>query len=228
MVLNVPGLSNGVVEKVSMPLLDAAGRSDHGMHDALLDVAEQLFRHIGHRKTTIEDIAAEVGKSRASVYRFFPTRGSINHGVYARWAQRELDVLDQDAEMATSASIRVAHVLTRLNGRARERVICQPNVHALWVAAALEDWPVHHGYFRTLTTGFATIMGRDEGTSHLQGSSAFYMAQGIVTAMMAHLHPVLLEERMKRQKDAEADLKAHIAFVLKALNPPCLGGTCGR
>ncbi|WP_175577237.1 hypothetical protein [Rhizobium oryziradicis] len=25
------------------------------MHDALLDVAEKLFRHIGHQKTTIED-----------------------------------------------------------------------------------------------------------------------------------------------------------------------------
>lgn len=222
MVLNVPGLSNGVVEKVSLSLLDAAGRSDHRMHDAVLDVAEKLFRHIGHKKTTIEDIAADVGKSRASVYRFFPTRGSINHGVYARWAQRELDLRNQDVGAATSAPAMLANVLTRLNHRARERIVSQPNEHALWVAAAREDWPVHHAYFQSLATGFAAMMGRDVDMRHLPDPAITTMAKGVGTAMLAYLHPVLVEQRMKRDMDADADLAAHIGFVLKALNLSCL------
>lgn len=202
-----------------MSLLDTACETNHEMHDALLDVAEKLFRHIGHQKTTIEDIAAEFGKSHASVYRFFPTRSSINYRVYARWAQRELDRRDQDAGAATSAPAMVANVLTRLNHRARARVVSQPNEHALWVVAALEDWQVHHAYFQSLTTGFATMMGRDADMRHLPDPAITTMAKGVVTAMVAYLHPVLVEQRMNNEKEADVDLQAHIGFVLKALNP---------
>ena len=112
----------------------------------------------------------------------------------------------------------LANVLTRLNHRARARVVSQPNEHALWVAAAREDWQGHHAYFQSLTTGFAALMGRDADMRHLPDPLVATMAKGVITAMLAYLHPVLVEQRMNSEMDADADLAAHIGFVLKALN----------
>jgi hypothetical protein len=51
-------------------------RSDRGqiaknMRARIQEVAEEHFRRIGHQKTSVADIASELGISRANVYRFF-------------------------------------------------------------------------------------------------------------------------------------------------------------
>jgi AcrR family transcriptional regulator len=38
----------------------------------ILEVAEEQFRRIGYHKTSVANIALELGMSRANVYRFFP------------------------------------------------------------------------------------------------------------------------------------------------------------
>ncbi|NTA84195.1 TetR/AcrR family transcriptional regulator [Agrobacterium tumefaciens] len=227
-IVNVSDPRDTVAAGLRMSLLAPACEMEHEVHGALLDVAEKVFRHIGHQKTTIDDIAAEFGKSRASVYRFFPTRSSINHRVYARWAQRELDLFEQDAGAATPAPAMLANVLTRLSHRVRTRVVSQPNEHALWVVAAREDWQVHHAYFQSLAKGFAAMIGRDADMRHLPDPGVATMAKGVVTAMLAYLHPALVEQRMHSEKDADADLEAHIGFVLKALNSSCRDETRTR
>src|SRR3546814_11529216 len=43
----------------------------------ILVTANRLFRQYGHGKTTVADIAAELGMSPANVYQFFPSREAI-------------------------------------------------------------------------------------------------------------------------------------------------------
>src|SRR3546814_4915130 len=43
----------------------------------ILVTANRLFRQYGHGKTTVADIAAELGMSPANVYKFFPSRETI-------------------------------------------------------------------------------------------------------------------------------------------------------
>ena len=42
----------------------------------IVEVAERLFQEIGSRKTTVADIAREIGMSPANVYRFLSRRQS--------------------------------------------------------------------------------------------------------------------------------------------------------
>ena len=50
----------------------------------VLDVADRLFRHYGWEKTTVADIARELGMSPANVYRFFPSKAAINEAIAER------------------------------------------------------------------------------------------------------------------------------------------------
>jgi AcrR family transcriptional regulator len=47
----------------------------------IVEVAERLFREIGSQKTTVADIAREIGMSPANVYRFFAAKSAIKEAV---------------------------------------------------------------------------------------------------------------------------------------------------
>ncbi|MDE4579284.1 helix-turn-helix domain-containing protein (plasmid) [Sinorhizobium meliloti] len=54
------------------------------MRARIQEVAEEHFRRIGHHKTSVADIASELGMSRANVYRFFPSRDAIKESICRR------------------------------------------------------------------------------------------------------------------------------------------------
>jgi AcrR family transcriptional regulator len=43
----------------------------------IIETATQLYRKIGHKKTTVADIAHEISMSPANVYRFFHSKRAI-------------------------------------------------------------------------------------------------------------------------------------------------------
>lgn len=58
--------------------------------DHLLDAAATSLENKGLPGTTMEDIARQAGVSRATVYRYFPSRESVISGVILRSAERYL------------------------------------------------------------------------------------------------------------------------------------------
>ena len=46
----------------------------------IMETAETLFRRLGYAKTTVADIASELGMSPANVYRFFPSKNRDRPG----------------------------------------------------------------------------------------------------------------------------------------------------
>jgi AcrR family transcriptional regulator len=63
--------------------LDEAG-------DALLDAAEAFLRERGLHRWSVEDVADRAGVGRTSVYRRFPSRDDLVHGVLARELRRAI------------------------------------------------------------------------------------------------------------------------------------------
>src|SRR2546423_14081676 len=74
----------------------------------ILEVAEEHFRRIGYHKTSVADIASELGMSPASVYRFFPSKGAINESICGR-------VVNEVAEIAFKIARTNAPVLEKLD-----------------------------------------------------------------------------------------------------------------
>ena len=62
------------------------------MRERILDVAEQHFRHIGFRKTTVANIAKRLGLSSANVYRYLPSRMAINASICGRFFAKLVQV----------------------------------------------------------------------------------------------------------------------------------------
>ena len=62
------------------------------MRARILLIAEEHFRRIGHHKTSVADIATELGMSRANVHRFSPCSDAINESICSRVVSEVADI----------------------------------------------------------------------------------------------------------------------------------------
>jgi AcrR family transcriptional regulator len=71
-----------------MPRINAATVAEHvaAQETAVVDAARRLFAERGVNAVSLADIAAEIGLSRTSLYRYFPTKGHI----LQRWFDQEM------------------------------------------------------------------------------------------------------------------------------------------
>lgn len=74
-----------------MPRINAATIAEHvlAQEAAVVEAARRLFAERGVTAVSLGDIAAEVGLSRTSLYRYFPTKGHI----LQRWFDHEMEPL---------------------------------------------------------------------------------------------------------------------------------------
>ena len=78
---------------------DQRGRPRSSSKESLEEAATELFLEHGYQTTTVDDIAARAGVSRATFFNYFPTKSAV------LWVavDRALDALER--ELATGASL---------------------------------------------------------------------------------------------------------------------------
>ena len=71
-----------------MPRINAATIAEHvaAQESAVVEAARRLFAERGVAAVSLGDIAAEIGLSRTSLYRYFPTKGHI----LQRWFDQQM------------------------------------------------------------------------------------------------------------------------------------------
>lgn len=185
--------------------------------ERILDAAEKLIRRIGHRKTTVADIACDLGTSRANLYRFFPTRTAIDHDVCARIADTTLEAAREISLDKGPAMIKLAALFETVHRHTRLRIAKEPHIHELLVDAVHGGWDVMGAYFGQMTAIIEAIIREGAGTGELEVENAGEAARGALAAMISFVHPVLVEGRAMGTGDVKAEFKAQMRFVIRAL-----------
>jgi len=188
--------------------------------EKILDVAEKLLRHIGHRKMTLADIADDLGMSRANIYRFFPTRASVDQHLYVRFAAQTVKIVREIAQKDATAHSRLALILETAHRQCRRWIHSDRNVHALFAAAAMENWPVVSQFSDELTSILETVIRDGQATAELEIGNPSQAARAVLACMISFVHPVLVEQRMADEQDIEADLQTQISFIVQTFGKP--------
>ncbi|WP_377828880.1 TetR/AcrR family transcriptional regulator [Bradyrhizobium lupini] len=68
------------------------GKESDEARARILGAAEEHFRLVGYHRTSVADIAAELGMSPANIYRFFPSRNAINESICERLMNEVADI----------------------------------------------------------------------------------------------------------------------------------------
>jgi TetR/AcrR family transcriptional regulator, repressor for uid operon len=100
--------SSGVLAGALTAAVEGAAVDDDDETSArILDVAYELFCHMGIQRTTMEDVARRAGVSRITVYRRFATKAALVDRLVRREIRRYFDQFLIDIAHAETAAERV-------------------------------------------------------------------------------------------------------------------------
>ena len=102
-----------------------------GQRDRILDAAERLLGRFGYRKMTVDDIAAEAGIGKGTVYLSFPSKEEVVLSTVDRIVDRVCTAMEEAAARDASAP-------DRLRAMLRARVLVRFEAVAAY-SASLND-----------------------------------------------------------------------------------------
>ncbi|WP_247987056.1 TetR family transcriptional regulator [Bradyrhizobium sp. 186] len=187
------------------------------MRARILEAAEDQFRRVGYHKTSIADIAAELGMSPANVYRFFPSRDAINQSICGRVVNEVADIAFAIARTNAPAMEKLGQLLTAVHLHNKMTLVKAKPMHDLIVAATQEDWPIIKAHIEQMVTIFEAIIREGIEVGDFEIEDAAEAARAVKSAFMPFFHPILIEHSVQHGEDTEASLRDQIRFILKAL-----------
>jgi AcrR family transcriptional regulator len=95
----------------------------------ILEAAENQFRRVGYHRTSVADIAAELGMSPANLYRFFPSRDAINESICGRVVNEVADIAVAIARTNAPATAKLERFLTAVHRQNKTTLVKAKYMH---------------------------------------------------------------------------------------------------
>lgn len=206
--------------RVSAQSPHASRQQDGGEPAAeILAVAQRLFTTIGYQKTTVAEIAAEIGKSPAHVYRFFDSKKAINEGVAELLLSRIGDELEAIAAGTASPPERLAIFLRALAELSERCFMTNSRVNDMVEDAMAESWDVCLRYIQRVEGMLRQIVEDGQSSGDFSIEDAAAGAACVKTTMVCFMHPTMMALSTVH---ARPELEQVIAYALRGLGakPP--------
>ncbi|EKF18466.1 TetR family transcriptional regulator [Nitratireductor pacificus] len=183
----------------------------------ILEVAEEFFRRVGYQKTSVADIATELGMSPANIYRFFPSKGAINECICGRVVEEVAEFAFGIARSSNPASEKLVRLLTAIHIHNKATLLKEKRTHDMIVAAMQENWSIIKAHIERITTIVEGIIREGVAAGEFDVEDPAEAARCVKTAFVPFFHPMLIENCMQNGEDTEAGLREQMGFILKAL-----------
>jgi AcrR family transcriptional regulator len=185
----------------------------------IMAAAEALFRRLGFAKTTVADIAAELGMSPANVYRFFPSKNAIVEAICQRCLAEVETKAWAAARDSGPAAERIERLILEIVNFHKENHFTEPRVKDLVVAAMELSWDAIKAHKETMRVTIATILSDGIASGEFEPVEPQETAQLIMCSVVAFTHPMLLGECIDDGQNPDAAARASIRFALRAITP---------
>lgn len=187
----------------------------------ILAVAHRLFTTIGYRKTTVADIAAELGMSPANVYRFFDSKKAINEAVAELLLGEigdELEAIAADKDRAPA--IRLEDALRALARLSEERFMTNKRMYDMVEDAMAESWGVCQRYVERVSDILGRLVAEGKETGDFTVDDPVVGGLCVHSAMVCFCHPAMIAQSSDH---ARPTIDQIVAFAVRGL-----GGTPRR
>ncbi|UVO49666.1 TetR family transcriptional regulator [Sphingomonas sp. SUN019] len=192
------------------------GRPAIDRREEILDAAERLYDRVGFEKTTIGDIARDLGMSSANLYRSFANRQAIDEAI----AARKLVVLEDVAwSAARTASIDAPAALRgtvlAVMRQSLALLFSEERMHRLCAVATQSRWPVVEKFVHDLRGALRHIVIEGQNAGTFAAGDPDRISGALFAALSKVWHPAMLETY--RTDDLEAEAQALCDLLLVGL-----------
>jgi AcrR family transcriptional regulator len=181
----------------------------------ILDEAERLFRHYGYAKTTVADIARDLGMSPANVYRFFPSKAAINEAIAERMLSERVAASVEIARGPGSATERLRELLLVNHRMTVETFLDEKKVHEMVSVAIHEQWEVVQRFIHAITEVFAAVIRQGIEAGEFAPADPHVAARCAHQCYVTYIHPELVVQCLSDPERAQPEVLAD--FILRAL-----------
>jgi AcrR family transcriptional regulator len=185
----------------------------------IMETAEALFRRLGFAKTTVADIAAELGMSPANVYRFFTSKGAIVEAICKRCLSEVEEKAWKVARSKASAAERMERLILEILAYHKENFVSEQRVNELVVAAIEASWDAIRAHKQSMQNVTELILRDGIAAGEFEALEPRETAELIMRSVVAFTHPLLIGQCVEEGEDVEAEARASIRFLLRAITP---------
>jgi AcrR family transcriptional regulator len=184
---------------------------------AILQTAERLFRDIGYQKTTVADIARELGMSPANVYRFFTSKAAINEAICARLLDGLGELMWSIARGKGSPQERLQAIFRTSHQQTMQLFFHEKRMHDMVDAAMAEHWDVIETFIHAIETAIRHVIMDGQSQGVFAALPPDQTAKLVHCTMIGFSHPTLVSQCADEDLAAVAEGMADL--VLRALRP---------
>jgi AcrR family transcriptional regulator len=185
----------------------------------IMEAAEALFRRLGYAKTAVADIAAELDMSPANVYRFFPSKNAIVEAICQRCLVEVENNAWAVARAKGPAGQRLERLILEILKYHKENLLTDQRVNDLVLAAIELSWDAIRAHKDVMHTVVEVILRDGIGTGEFEPVEPRETAALILRSLMCFTHPMVIGQCMDEGHDLEADARASVRFILRAITP---------
>ena len=185
----------------------------------IMDTAEALFRRLGYAKTAVADIAAELKMSPANVYRFFPSKNAIIEAICQRCLGELEDRAWAVARSRGSAAERLERLVLEILAYHKENNLTDQRVNDIVLAAIELSWGAIRAHKEHMRMVFEAVLREGIERGEFERVDPREASRLMMISLVNFCHPVLVAQYLQDQGDLEADARATIRFLLRAITP---------
>ena len=181
----------------------------------ILESAERLFRHYGYSKTTVADIARDLGMSPANIYRFFASKAEIHQAICGRMLRSCFEIAANAAALPLSASERLRQYARGHYRFTVETMLEEEKVHEMVIVAIERDWHVIEKHIDRIHAIIEGIIRDGIASGEFADQDPVVAAKCFGASLISLNHPQVVAQCMAKENRAMAD--DLIEFAIRAL-----------
>jgi AcrR family transcriptional regulator len=185
----------------------------------IMDTAEALFRRLGYAKTAVADIAGELKMSPANVYRFFSSKNAIIEAICQRCLGELEDRAWAVARSRGSAAERLERLVLEILAYHRENHLTEQRVNDMVLAAIELSWGAIRAHKEHMRMVFEAVLREGIERGEFEPVEPRETSRLMMISLVNFCHPVLVAQYLQDEGDLEADARATIRFLLRAITP---------
>ena len=193
------------------------GPAEHAVRDQIVTAAHEHFAHYGYAKTTVADLAREIGFSKAYIYRFFESKQAIGEAITADCLDKIFTQVREAVDEGRDAIDKLRKFAKTVTGASTELMFSDRKLYEIAAYASTENWAPVQVYVDRLQALLEQILieGRESGQFERK-TPVDETRRAIFYALKPFIDPVFLERSLDLLPDAQTEVTN---LILRSLAP---------
>nr|WP_294811126.1 TetR/AcrR family transcriptional regulator [uncultured Sphingomonas sp.] len=195
----------------------ARGPAEHSVRDQIVKAAHDYFAHYGYAKTTVADLAREIGFSKAYIYRFFESKQAIGEAICADCLDQLFTQVRDAVEQGQDATDKLRRFAKTVTSAGVELFFADRKLYEIAAHASSEKWAAAQAYTERLQHLIEEILKEGRGSGEFERKTPLdETRRSIFYALLPFIDPVFLERSLDLLPDAQVEVTG---LILRSLAP---------